>query len=175
MDRSTKVAFVNDYADKFANAKMIVVNNFAGVTVEEINRLRQSVRQTDGAEYRVVKNTLAKRLISDTPKGDLADHFSGVSSVLLSEGDIVASAKVLVDFAKDVEAFEIKAAWIDGATTDVAAITALSKLPPKEVLQAKLLGVLQAPAQNLMTVLSGVPRNLLNVLSAYRDQLDGEG
>ena len=175
MDRSTKVEFVTEYADKFSAATMVVVNDFSGVTVSEINELRRGVEAAGDAEYRVVKNTLAKRIIADTPKSSLEPHFRGVSSVLLAEGDVVAAAKVLVDFDKEVEAFEIKAAWIDGKLADPAALKALSKLPGKDYLQAQLLGVLQAPARNFVSVLAAVPRNLVNVLSAYRDQLENEG
>ena len=118
------------------------------------------------------KNRLARRAIEGTDFGGLTEFLDGPNGVLLSYGDVVEAAKTLTEFMKDNENMEVKGASLDGAMISGAQIEALADLPPKEVLQAMLLGVLQAPSRNFVSLLANANRQIVNVLSAYRDKLE---
>ena len=176
MDKSTKQAFVDTYTDKLARARMAVVTDYRGIPVNELTEFRKTLTGTDGNEFRIVKNTLFKRVIGGTDMESLSDFFVGTNAVLLGSEDVVAGAKALLDFAKThKDLVVIKGGVLDGKPMTPAQITALASLPDKGVLQAMLLGVLNAPAQNLVSVLANANRQILNVLVAYKDRLDEAG
>jgi large subunit ribosomal protein L10 len=141
-----------------------------------MTRLRQLLREADG-EIKVVKNTMMVRAAGgDSPIALLVDYFIGPNALALAYQDPVAVAKILIKFAQDKPQLKIKAGVMSGILLAPQDIDALSKLPPREVLMAQLLGVMQGVPTALVTVLSGVIRNLLNVLVALKDQKgDGEG
>jgi large subunit ribosomal protein L10 len=171
MKRSDKEQFIADYSDKFSRAVVAVLADFRGVTVDEANRLRSELRKVPNGEYRVVKNSLCRRILADTDKAELAEHFNGPTAVYFGYEDPVAPTKVLTDFAKsNKKAFELKAAYFDGKVLTPAQIKVLSDMPSKEQLQSMLLGLLQQPATQMVSLLANVPRGLLNVLTAYKDK-----
>jgi large subunit ribosomal protein L10 len=172
VNRTEKREQVDAMRDRFATADTVFLVDFKGLTVEHDTDLRNQLRQAE-VDYRVVKNRLALLALEGTALADLGEHFQGPTAVALSHGDPVAVAKVLVDFAKDHPALEIKAGVLDrGQSLDAAAIEALSELPSLPALRAKLLSVINGPAGKLVSILSEPGRGLAATLAARRAQLE---
>jgi large subunit ribosomal protein L10 len=164
-----KQQIAEDLHDKFAKSAIIVLTDYKGLDVAAINDLRRKLRESD-IEYQVVKNTLLARAAEDTEVALIKDHFKGPSAVAISYDDPVAPAKVLTQFAKDNGKLEIKVGVLNGKVLDAQAIKALALLPSREVMLAQLLATLNAVPTSFVRVLAEVPRSLLNVLTALKDQ-----
>lgn len=172
MDRATKEAFVEDLQERLSRAQLAVVTDYRGLDVDRITEFRKALAKVQGAEFRVVKNRLVKLAIAETAFSQLDQFFTGSNALLLGYDDVVEAAKVLTDFAKEHSEMALKGGAMEGSLLSAADVKALANLPPKEVLQSQLLGVLQGPMRNLVSVLANVNRSLLNVLSAYKDELE---
>ncbi len=172
MKRSDKVAFIEEYTDKFDRAVMAILADYRGLDVDTLNTLRMDLRTHEGSEFHVVKNSLCRRLLEGTDKAGLIEHFQGPTSVFFAFDDPVAPVKTLVKFAKENKQFALRVGYYEGDLLDEARIKQLSELPSKDLLQAQLLGLLQAPSRNLVSLLANVPRGLLNVLNAYKEKLE---
>jgi large subunit ribosomal protein L10 len=164
-----KKQVVEDLKEKFATTKVIIVTDYKGLNVAQMTELRRKLSEAS-VEYKVVKNTLLKRASEGTDALLLADVFKGPSGIALSYDDPVAPAKVLTQFAKENDKLEIKAGVMDGKVMDLNAITALSKLPSREELLAQVLSAMNAVPAGFVRALADVPRRMVNVLSAIRDQ-----
>ena len=160
---------VEKLQEKFATTKVVIVTDYKGLNVAQMTELRRKLSEAD-VEYKVVKNTLLTRASKDTDVALLTDVFEGPSAIALSFDDPVAPAKVLTQFAKDHKKLEIKAGVMDGKRMDLDAITALSKLPSREELLSQVLSAMNAVPSGLVRALADVPRRMLNVLSAIKDQ-----
>jgi len=161
--RKLKAEIIEELREKAARAQIGVLADFTGLNVEAMSQLRRQLKEADG-ELKVAKNTLLRRSATDnTLLAPLVDQFVGPNALALGYTDPVPLAKLLVKFAQEKPVFKIKAGVLGGQMLSPADIEALAKLPSKE----------QAVPAALVTVLTGVIRNFLNVLVALKDQKDG--
>lgn len=175
MERSNKALFIQEFGEKLARAKLAVVTDYKGLDVNTLVEFRKGLTQTSGTEFRVVKNTLALRALEGTDFAGLSDHMVGTNALLLGYEDVVESAKAISEFAKANKDFVVlKGGSMEGKPLTAEQVKALAELPTKEVMQAMLLGVLNAPARNFVSLLANVNRQIVNVLSAYKDKLEEE-
>jgi large subunit ribosomal protein L10 len=165
VSRAEKATELSELEAAFKQADTAVLVDYKGVTVPQVTELRRQVRAA-GGKYRVVKNSLALRASKGTSLESLEKAFAGTTAVVYTGQDPVAMAKALTTFAKATPALSIKAAVVQGKAVTPAAVGDLANLPSKPELYAKLLYVMNAPAQQFVTVLAAVPRSLMNVLAA---------
>ena len=169
MKLEAKQKITEDLHERLAKSVIIVLTDYKGLDVTSINDLRRKLREAN-IEYQVVKNTLLVRAAEDTEVAVLKDHFKGPSAIAISYDDPVAPAKILTQFAKDNKELEIKVGVLNGKVLDAQAIKALATLPSREVLLAHFLSTLNAVPTSFVRVLAEVPRSMLNVLTAIKDQ-----
>lgn len=171
MNRETKAQEISSLSEQFGKAKAAFLIDYKGMNVESVVKLRKLLRPVQ-AEMKVVRNTLALRALKDHPamESALKDSFVGTNAVIFAYGDAAAPAKTLADFTKEVEIMQIKSGVLDGAGLDEARIKYLATLPTKPELQAKLLGVLQAPMSKFLGTLQAVPAGFARVLNARKEQ-----
>ena len=169
MKLDEKKTIVEALHEKFTKSKVVIVTDYKGLNVLKINDLRGKLDEAD-IEYKVVKNSLLIRAAEGTDVALIADSFTGPSAVALSYDDPVAPAKVLAAFADENKDLEIKIGVLDGNVLDISAIKALSALPSRDVLLAQLLSTINGVPTALVRALNDVPRRLVNVLDALRQQ-----
>jgi large subunit ribosomal protein L10 len=151
-----KKALVAEVGAKVAQAQAIVLAEYRSLDVGAMTQLRQKARGA-GVYFRVLKNTLARRAVADTPFAGLAQHMTGPLAYGISP-DPVAVAKVLNDFAKGNDKLVLKAGSYAGKTLDKASVQALASIPSREELLAKLLGVMQAPVSGFACTLAALAK-----------------
>lgn len=172
MKKEAKSQVVSEMAEKLANCQAAFLADYRGLTVEQVDKLRGELRKV-GVEYRVVKNTLLRLASKGTDTECLDEYLQGPNAIALVEGDPVAPAKVLTEFAKANKAFEVRAAQLNGKLLRLEEVEALAELPSKEELLGKMLGSLNAPVSNFVGVLAAVPRTFVQVLAAIQQQKEG--
>ncbi len=165
MDRNEKQEFVSTLRSSLEGKKLVVVTQQTGLTVSEVTDLRAKMRAA-GANYKVIKNTLARLAVQDTPIAPLGDHFKGAVALAFSE-DPIAAAKIAVEFAKTNKKIQVVAACLDGKLLDAAHVNALAQLPSLDELRAKLIGLLQAPLSKIARTVKEPAAQLARLASAY--------
>lgn len=155
MLRSEKDTDIKVIVDKFAKANGAFVVDFKGMKVEQVTSLRKKLHAAE-SEMKVVRNTLAKRAFKDHPAVDTAFNttMKGTNAIVFAFADVVAVAKTLADFGKDVEALKIKTGIMDGNALDSNKIKFLATLPGKDQLRAQFLMLLKEPSARLARVLN---------------------
>lgn len=169
MIRSEKEAQVAELREKFQDAPAAILTEYRGITVAQSNELRRELEK-EGATFRVVKNSLARRAVEDTEFAVLDEQFSGPVAVAFTGQDPAATAKVVAKFAKEFDPLMVKAGALGGKLLSDAEVDALSKLPSIDELRGQLLSVMVGPARGLVTVLSGVPRSFVQALNAIQEK-----
>ncbi len=141
----------------------VFLTGYEKMTVSQDFQLRKTVREA-GGNYKVVKNNLAELAAAGLPAEDLMKGIKGMTSMAFTSGDPVALAKALTKYAKDNPAFTFKAGMVQGRVVDVKSIQDLANMPPKEEIYAKMLFLINAGAQRLVTAINGVGRNVAVVI-----------
>jgi large subunit ribosomal protein L10 len=167
--KSKKEEELNALKKDLSEAKNIVVTQFKGITVAQDTDLRQKIRAT-GSKYRVVKNKLARIAAKGTPAEGLSKVLEGSTSIAYNNTDPVALAKALTAYAKTNPVFIFKSGMVEGRVVNLADLQAIASLPSKEELIAKVLFLLNAPAQRLAVSINGVARNLAIVVGQAVEQ-----
>ncbi len=171
MRRREKEEIISRIQDKFSQCKMIIITDFTGLNVDEINQLRRKLRECS-VEYQVVKNTLLTLAAKGTDLELMGNFFVGPNALAYSLDDSISPAKILTDFSKKYPALKIKAGLLNAKVIDPTQIVLLAGLPGQEILLGKLIGAFSFPLSGLVGVLSGVQRKFLQVLEAIRLEKD---
>ena len=171
MANSVKVEVVEELHGIFSRAKSAVVANYQGIDAEGITALRVHMRSRS-VDFRVVKNTLARRAVKDTSLEVLGEDFKGPVSVLVGFEDVIAPAKALADFAKSgaTKSPEIICGVVEGKKVSSEEVRALARLPSREELISQMLSVFQGPTTNFAGVFSSLLRKLAGTLDAIREK-----
>jgi large subunit ribosomal protein L10 len=172
LSRAEKEEQVSVLHEKFGRATCVYLADYRGIDVESVNKLRGRIHTEGGGdyEYRVTKNAVLRRAAVDTDVALLTESFTGPSAVAISYSDTVGLAKILVDFAKENEIFELRAGMLDGRAIEPAEIGTLATLPSLDELRGQLVGLLQASATKIARLVSEPGAQIARVLAAHGNE-----
>ncbi|TDJ53674.1 MAG: 50S ribosomal protein L10 [Nitrospina sp.] len=171
MPTSAKQQTIDELNDVFTRAKSAILAHYHGISAADMTILRTHMRER-AVDFRVIKNTLAKKAMKDTPLELLESEFKGPVSLLVSFDDAVAPAKALADYARSgvKKSPDVVAGVVEGQQVTLEEIQTLADLPSKEVLLSQLLSVMNGPTTNFVGVFSALLRKLVGTLDAIKDQ-----
>ncbi len=169
MNITEKKTIVENLNGRFQKAKVVIIADYKGLDVVSVTNLRAQLRK-ENVDFKVAKNSLVIRASEDTDVALITDHCKGPNAVAMSYDDPVSPAKVLSKFAKENDKLEIKIGVMDGKVLTVENINALADLPSREVLLSQVLSAMNGVPTALVRLLNEVPRQMLNVLQAIKDQ-----
>jgi large subunit ribosomal protein L10 len=165
MKKQDKVALMRQLAERAARSSMVLVSEYRGLSVNEANELRKRIRAARG-ELKVAKNTLIARAMSEGAFAALREQLGGPVGLVFCFDDPAAVTKAVISFKELGERFRLRGGVLGGKPLDARALEELANLPPKPVLMARLLGVLQAPAARLVRVLNEPGSALARLIDA---------
>ena len=165
MPTQEKAQSVAALRERLGTAKTAVLTEYRGLTVRQLADLRKQLKAAS-AEYKVVKNRLARLAVKDLDLGPLGSHFKGPTGLVFTTKDPVPVAKALQNFVRANPLLTIKVGFVEGKLVQPAELRALADLPSKEALRSQLVGALQGPASQLVTLLTAPQRELVRVLEA---------
>ena len=163
MNKSEKSTIIEQIRSRAAEANIVVVTDFKGMSVEELTRLRVTIREA-GGEYYVVKNTLARIALADTAHAPISGDFKENCAIALGFSDPVAIAKAVSDFVKESKLLKVRHGSLDGKGLSAAEIDALAKLPSRDQLLAHALSTMNAVPTNFVSLMANMVRPLLYAL-----------
>lgn len=163
-----KQEVVAEVSAQLAQAQSIILADYRGLEAVDMTKLRAKARSS-GVYFRVLKNSLVRRAVADTPFAQLAEQMIGTLAFAIS-ADPVAAAKVLNDFAKGNEHFVIKGGAMPNVVMGPKEVGSLANLPSRDELLAKLMGTMQAPVTKFVQTLNEVPSRFVRTLAAVRDK-----
>ena len=170
MNRKEKAQVISDLSEKVKGFQAAILTNYRGLNVEQINHLRQRLRE-EKISYHVVKNTLMRLASKGTDLEKLDNYFEGPTAIAISYGDPVLLAKILSEFIKTQPTLEIKVGLIQGRVASPEEVKALATMPSREVLLGQILGGIQGGANQLGAVLYNAIQQVLGIIQARVDQL----
>lgn len=170
MEAAQKQEVVSELTGLFGESAAGFLVDYQGCDCQSLTGVRNKLRET-GAQFGIVKNTLAKLAVKGSELEGIGDFLTGPTAVVWAKEGIVEPAKVVADFAKEQTNFELKGGYVDGEIVGPDKIEALAKMPSKLELQAKLLSLLNAPAVQLLNMLNAPGTQLVRLLGAWRDEL----
>ncbi|MBQ7424771.1 MAG: 50S ribosomal protein L10 [Lachnospiraceae bacterium] len=150
-----KKPIVDEISEVVKDAQGVVLVDYRGLTVEQDTNLRKQLREA-GVTYKVYKNTMMNFAFKGTDFEQLAPHLEGPSAIAVSKDDATAPARIIVKFAKEAPALELKAGVVEGVLYDAKGIADVAKIPSREELLSRLLGSLQSPVANFARVLNQI-------------------
>lgn len=169
LTKEQKEAIVAEVAVVARSAQSVIAAEYRGITVEQMTKLRYDARKA-GVYLKVVKNTLARRALTDTGYACMSDSLKGPLVLAFSKEEPAAAARIMRDFAKDNEKLVVKAIALSGKLLSPGDLTALATMPTREEALSKLLAVMKAPVEKLARTLNEVPGKLVRTVAAVRDQ-----
>jgi len=169
LPKEEKIEAVQDIRKSIEGSSSLLLTDYRGLTVSEITTLRRTLRNA-GADYKVVKNTLFKLAADKLEESGIYDLLAGPTAVAFVHNDPIAPAKAIMDFAKEHKELEVKGGYVEGRLLTADQIQTLSRIPPKEVLLAQLMGSIQSPISGFVGTLQGLLSNLVYTLQAVADQ-----
>ena len=164
MPTQEKVETLEDFKSRLDGVKTVLVTEYRGLTVQQLSDLRKQLRGVS-AQYKIVKNRLAKLAMTDDGLVQLHPHLKGPTGMVLSKEDPVVVAKALHTFARTNQALAIKAGFVEGQVLPPAELKALSELPGKDAIRSQIIGAIQGPLAQLVGLLQGAQRDLAYVLA----------
>lgn len=174
MNREQKAAVTQAFGEGAANVPLLLITEFRGTKVAEINQVRRGL-EASGMQFKVVKNTLAKRAFADVGYAGLDEYLTGMTGVVFSGPDPIASARVLRDVLKPFPTIQIRAGYFEGDVVPGDAVKVVADLPGREELLGKLLATLLEGPRQLMRVLTAPGREVVQVIKNYEDKLPSDG
>ncbi len=169
-----RIEEVERLKERFREAKCLILTDYRGLTVAEITELRRALREAS-AQYRVVKNSLTQRAAHELGIRDLDPYLEGPTAVAFTAGDLVATAKALTAFSKKAPVLRVKAGLVDGRVLPREEVLAIAELPPREVMVARLMGLMMAPLQGLGGVLAWTLRGFVVSVDQIRQKKEESG
>lgn len=171
MPTAAKQGTINDIVDELGKIQGAIVTDYRGLTVDQISKLRRRLRPV-GGKYVVVKNTLLKIAMNQQGLPDLGGMLEGPSAVLFAEGDPVEATKVLTAFVKDLrkDTPKIKGGFLGSRVMNEKDVANLATLPPREQILANLVGTMQTPVSNVVSIMGAVLQNLVGTIEAYQQK-----
>ena len=173
MATEEKVATVEKLRRRVDGATTLVLTEYRGLTVQQLNDLRKQLRAVS-AEYTVVKNRLARLAGAETGLGTLESYLKGPTGLVISSHDPVAVARTLTMFARTNQALAIKAGYVEGQVLPATELRALAELPPKDVLRGQVVAAIQGPLAQLVGLLAAPQREVVYVLAERGKAADAE-
>lgn len=169
MPNAEKTESVEELKERFAGVQSAVLTEYRGLTVRQLSDLRKQLKGA-AAEYKVVKNRLARIAIKGSPLDGLGSHLTGPTGVAYTRKDPVPVAKALQNFVRNNPALTIKVGMVEGKVLEPAALKSLADLPSKDALRAQIVGAVQGPMGKIVTLLTAVQGELARVLEARSKQ-----